>query len=291
MFDCIIIGGGPAGLTCAIYLARFNRNVIVIENGKYRNYYSQGIHGFLGYDGVKPMTLIRCARKEAAGYGVKFQRSTVTKLSEKNEYFEVNCRAEVFRSKIVVLAYGVRDILPEVRGIKKYYGRSIHHCPVCDGYEIRNKKVGLLGSPENSLNMASELKHWTQDLTILSNGVEINSRIKNKLNKSSIGFIEKKLIRAEGNGKSLKNIILSGGEKINFDALFFYSEVRSSCNIHEDIKLMTDKDSKIRVNRKMETSVNGIFAIGDITAGPQLVIAACADGAIAAIEINKKLNL
>ncbi len=289
MFDCIIIGGGPAGLTCAIYLARFQRDVLLIENGKYRNYASQGVHGFLGYDGVKPMTLINSARKEASKYGVNFYNSTVTKLKNKNKYFEVNCNNSAYKSKIIVLAYGVRDVLPEIEGLQKYYGISVHHCPVCDGYEIKNKKVGLIGNPESSIHLALELKQWTDNITILCNGKRMSNYLKTKLKKCKIDYLEMSINMIDGDNNSLKYVVLSDGEKINFDALFFCSDVLLSSNLHKDINCGMDIRKKIKVNKCRETNIKGAFAIGDITSGPQLVVTSCADGAIAAIEINKQL--
>ncbi|MEO8209412.1 MAG: NAD(P)/FAD-dependent oxidoreductase [bacterium] len=289
MFDCIIIGGGPSGLTCAIYLARFQRSVLLIENGKYRNYASQGVHGFLGYDGVKPMTLITAARKEALKYGVTFYKSTVTKLKNKNKFFEVNCDSILYKSKIIVMAYGVRDILPEIEGIEKYYGKSVYHCPVCDGYEIMNKKVGLTGNPENSIHLALELKQWTENITLFCGNNVISSYLKKKLEKNKIGVVEKSITKLAGDKNSFKYVVLSDGEKINFDAIFFCSNVLMSCKLHEDINCRMDDRNKIQVNKCRQTNIEGAFAIGDIISGPQLVVKSCADGAIAAIEINKKL--
>lgn len=291
MYDCVIIGGGPAGLTCAIYLARFKWKVLVIHNGHHRNYASVGVHGMLGYDGVKPMVLIRAARKEALKFGGNFHFGTADKIKLNEKSFNVNCENDIFTSKSVVLAYGIRDVLPDIKGIEKYYGTSVYHCPICDGYEIINKKTGVIGDPFHLINLAVQLKQWTNDIIILGNGIKTSNSLylKRKLKKNKIGIIEKSINSLNGDGKTLKYLTMADGEKINFDALFFSSSVNMSCNLHNDIKCGIDHHNKIRVSKDMETSIKGIFAIGDIVPGPQLVTTACAGGAIAAIAIDKKL--
>ncbi len=145
IYDCIIIGGGPAGLTCSLYLSRFKRNVLLIENNKTRNYASHGIHGFPGYDGIKPGILISKARKEAEKYGVNFLRDTVLEVKKSKDFFQIFLNKKKIKSRKVMLAYGVRDSFPEISNFNKFYGRQIHHCPVCDGYETSGKKTGVLG--------------------------------------------------------------------------------------------------------------------------------------------------
>lgn len=292
MYDCIIVGGGPAGLTCAIYLARFNRNVFLIENFKYRNYASQGIHGFLGYDGIKPIKLINRARKEALKYGVKFYEDTVKAVFKKNNFFEVSTGSKKFKSKKVMLAYGVRDTLPEIDNFEKYCGVSIYHCPVCDGYEVIGKKIGVLGAGKKALGMALELLQWTNQIIILTNGSKINltKDKRRKLKEYKIDVIEEKILKLQGEQKKLRNVVFESGEKLNVSSLFFTIEVKNSCSIAEDLRCKIKKtNNKIHVNKYRESSIKGVFAAGDLLAGPQLVVTACADGAIAAVEINKQL--
>lgn len=291
MYDCIIIGGGPAGLTCAIYLARFKRNTLLIEDGKYRNYASPGIHGFLGYDGIKPVELLKQGRAEASKYNVNFKKGTVTRVIRKKGFFEVLADKESVKTKKVVLAYGVKDDLPGIKGFKKFYGKNIHHCPVCDGYEVKGKRVGVIGLIDKVFEMAVELKQWTNNITVLTNGhPEGMDRIKiSKLAKSGIIVTNEKISFLKGK-ENLESIVLMNGNSIDIEAIFFSNKIENSCKIAEDLKCsLTQKHNKVIVNKNCESSVRGVFAIGDLLSGPQLVVTACSEGALAAIEINRQL--
>ena len=291
MYDCIIIGGGPAGLTCAIYLARFKRKVMLIENGKYRNYASHGIHGFPGYDGIKPAQLLKNARAEASKYNASFEKVTVTKVISGKGSFKVVSNNKSHESRKVVLAYGVTDDIPAIKGFKKYYGKNIHHCPVCDGYEVKGKRVGVIGLIDKVFEMAVELKQWTENIIVLTNGhSEGLDRYKiSKLAKFGIEVTNEKISYLKGK-EDLESIVLDSGERIDVEALFFSNKIENSCSIAEDLKCsLTKKHNKLVVNKNCETTIKGVFAIGDLLAGPQLVITACSAGAIAAIEINRQL--
>lgn len=292
MYDCIVVGGGPAGLTCSIYLARFNRSVFLIEDFKQRNYASQGIHGYLGYDGIKPKHLLNKARIEATKYGVKFHKGTVTKIIKKKAFFVISTATQNFKSKKLMLAYGVRDQFPQIKDFDKYYGKSIHHCPVCDGFEIINKKVGVIGVGKKASGMALELMQWTDQIIVLSNGNKLNitKDKRRKLIKNRIKINEEQIIKLQGSAKQLNSIVLESGKKIEIHSIFFTIDVKNSCTLAEDLRCKIEKtNNKIRVNKYGESSIKGVFAGGDLNTGPQLVVTACADGAVAAIQINKQL--
>src|SRR5687767_4376577 len=146
IYDAVIIGAGPAGLTCAIFLGRYRRRVAVIDSGKGRNYATHGVHGFLGQHGIPPGELRRRGREEAAHVGVELFEGTVSKVEKCGDHFEVTSDSGVLKGRRIVFAYGVRDIKPELPDFEAYYGRSIFHCPDCDGYEIRDKPIGVVGS-------------------------------------------------------------------------------------------------------------------------------------------------
>jgi len=292
LYDCIIIGGGPSGLTCAIYLARFSRNVLIIDSGQYRNYASQGIHGFLGYDGIKPERLLKLARKEAKSYGVNFVKGKVNKFYKRQEHWKVKIENNNFSSRKVVMAYGVKDPLPEIKGFKEYYGKYIFHCPVCDGYEVRGKTVGIVGDILKVQGMAYELRQWAARIILFTNGSKVDPGIGvyKKLKKFNIEINEEKLKSFNVKNKSGRYLISESGKIISVDFIFFATEIQNSCSLAEDLNCsINNSNNRITTNRKFETTLKGVFAVGDLAEGPQLVVTACASGAVAAIEINKQI--
>ncbi len=291
-YDCIIIGGGPSGLTCAIYLARFRRSVLVVDSRQYRNYASKGIHGYLGYDGINPSQLLKVARSEALGYGVIFLKGTANRLDKKREHWEVKVDNRKFSSKKVVMAYGIRDVLPDIKGFKKYYGKYIFHCPVCDGYEVRGKTVGIVGDVLKAQRMAYELRQWADRIILLANGGKENlsNRVRKRLKSINIEIFEEKLKSFNVKKKSGRYLISESGKIISIDFIFFATKVKNSCRLAEDLNCSINRsNNKIITNRKYETNLKGVFAVGDLVEGPQLVITACSKGAVAAIEINKQI--
>src|SRR6185369_8531229 len=170
IYDCIIIGGGPAGLTCAIFLGRYRRRVLLCDSGRPRNYASRAIHGFIGQHNIDPAELRRRGREEAIDAGVEICDCTVSKIESIGDEFCVTTTAGTMRTRRVALAYGVRDLVPEIPNITDFYPGSVYHCPDCDGYEVTGKRVGVIGHGKRVVGLALKLRQWTDELTIFVNG-------------------------------------------------------------------------------------------------------------------------
>jgi thioredoxin reductase len=292
VYDCVIIGGGPAGLTCAIFLGRYRRRVAVIDSGKPRNYASHGIHGFLGHHDIKPEVLLQKGRAEAESVGVQICKGSASKVEKVGDLFEVTTSLGVLRGRRAVLAYGVRDELPAIPRIEEFYGRSIFHCPDCDGYEISDKRVGVIGWGKRAAGLSLKLLQWTSQLTIFMNGHdrELEPDQTSKLLAETIAIKDEPIIELIGKDGILEAIVLSSGEHVPVDALFFNVGVERSCVLAEGVGCEVVQEApNVVVNEYKETSVEGVYAIGDLAAGSQLAITSAADGAIAAIAINKSL--
>jgi thioredoxin reductase len=291
-YDAIIIGGGPAGLTCGIFLARYRRPVLLLDSGKPRNYASRAIHGFLGQHDIPPLELLRRGRGEAETAGVEFCDCTASSVTKVGDIFEVETSAGLWRARRVVLAYGVRDTLPDIPNVADYYGASVFHCPDCDGYEVADRRIGVIGWGKRVVGLALKLLQWSDRITIMLDGHEREwtQEQTSKLLAESIAIRDEKVLSLEGRDGLVEAAVLSTGERVPLDAIFFTIGVARSCNLAEGLGCTVDDEhSNIVVDAHKQTSIEGIYAIGDLAAGSQLAITSAADGAIAAIAINRSL--
>lgn len=192
----------------------------------------------------------------------------------------------------IVLAYGVRDTLPDVPKIEEYYGGSVHHCPDCDGFEVSDKRVAVIGWGKPVVGLALKLLQWTNQLTILTDGHDRDwsAEHTSKLLSFGIGVKNEKVIGLEGKRPYATAAVLSTGERVAVDALFFTIGTERSCGLAEDLGCaLAEEGPCLVVDDYKQTTVEGIYAIGDLVPGSQLAITSAADGAIAAIAINKSL--
>jgi thioredoxin reductase len=292
LYDCAIIGGGPAGLTCAIFLGRYRRSVLVLDSSKPRNHASRGIHGFLGQHSIPPSDLLRRGREEAEAVGVQFVDATVSRVVPSEEGFAIESDAGTARARRVVLAYGVRDKVPDIPRFEEFYGTAIHHCPDCDGYESSDLRIGVIGSGKSAAGLALELLQWSSSIRIFTNGKSAAmTRVeKAKLAAKGIDVHLGKITALQGEEGHLRSVVLDSGEEVAVESLFFTIGVERACVLAEEMGCAVYRGKpNIRVSEHRQTSIRGVYAIGDLTPGAQLAITAAADGAVAAIEINKSL--
>ena len=291
--DAIIIGGGPAGLTCAIFLARYRRRVVVLDSGHPRNAATRGIHGFLGHHSITPAELLGRGRAEAEESGAEFCEGKATKIERVGDVFEVTTETRgVLRARRIVLAYGVRDTLPDIPEIESYYGKTVHHCPDCDGYESRNQRIGVVGWGTKVVGLALKLLQWSDDVVIFTHGQdrEWDEEEHSKLLAEQIDIKDEKVVALVGNEGRVEAAVLATGERVPVGRLFFTIKVERACTFAEDLGCeITDSTPNVVVDEHRQTTVEGVWAIGDLVEGAQLVVTAAADGAIAAIAINKSL--
>jgi thioredoxin reductase len=292
-FDAIIVGGGPAGLTCAIFLGRYRRRVLVIDDGHPRNYATRSIHGFLGHHNIAPADLLERGRAEARESGVDLTEGRVDSIERDGDVFNVTTNAgTVLRARRIVLAYGVRDTLPDIPQIASYYGITVHHCPDCDGYEARDQRIGVIGWGKSVAGLALKLLQWSDDIVVFTHGHprEWDEELHSKLLAEQIDIKDEPVIALVGKDGRIEAAVLATGERVAAQRLFFTIGAKRSTTLAEDLGCDVDPEKPdILVNEHRRTTVEGVWAIGDLAPGAQLVITSAADGAIAAIDINKTL--
>jgi thioredoxin reductase len=304
IYDCIVIGAGPAGLSAALFLARYRRRVLTFHHNSPRNLYSHGVHGFLGHHGIMPEELLARGRDEVTQHGGLIVEGCVTNVEKiADEHFRVSTGdgengeedfRQSFEARRILLATGLRDLTPDCPGFPDFYGVTVHHCPDCDGYEVSDKRVAVLSRGHEAIGFTLNLLTWTDKLTLLTNGDEgdIQAEHRAKLDRFKIPLMKERIKALEGNTetKHIERVRFEDGGALECDALFFNLGTEMSGELHEMLGCQLDEEcGLIAVDDEQQTSVPGVYAAGDITPHSQLAIVAAAEGAMAAIHIHKSL--
>lgn len=298
LYDCIIIGAGPAGLSAALFLARYLRRTLTFHHNSPRNQYAHGVHGFLGHHGIPPAELLARGRDEVITHGGLIIEACVNDVAQVSPtHFRVFAGAEgteprTFDSRRLLLATGLRDLTPDCPGFREFYGTSVHHCPDCDGYEVKDKRVAVLAHDKNAAAFTAHLLTWTTQLTLLTDQREISNQDQQKLAQLNIPIRTESVVGLEGDKSSgqLHRVVFAEGDPLECDALFFNLGTGLATNFHETLGCRLDPECDlVWVDDSQQTSVKGVYAAGDMTPFSQLAVVAAAEGAMAAIHIHRSL--
>ena len=292
-YDCIVIGAGPAGLSASLFLARYLRRTLTFHHNNPRNEYAHGIHGFLGHDGIRPLELLARGRDEVTSYGGLIIEACVDRVEKVSaEQFRVMTGEKSFEARRLLLATGLRDLTPDCPGFREFYGSSVHHCPDCDGYEVKDKRVAVLAHDDNAAGFTANLLTWTRHITLLTDGRDMSNDDRAKLSALDIALRTDAIVALEGDTstRQLQRVLFSEGEPLECDALFFNLGTELATNFHETLGCRLDPEcGLVWVDDTQQTSVDGVYAAGDITPQSQLAVVAAAEGAMAAIHIHRSL--
>lgn len=290
--DVIIVGAGPAGLSAALVLARACRRVLVFDHGHPRNASALHMHGYLTRDGIAPHDFRAFAREELARYpDVRIADVEVTSARALEGGFEVTTLDnEQFTAKKLLLATGVVDNVPDVPGLKELYGKSVFHCPYCDGYELRGQPLAVYGCDERGYGLALELTGWSDDIAIVSDGpCGIDASGLARLAKRRITVREEKVVRLEGRDGRLERIVFDSGEPLERRALFFTTGQVQRSHLADSLGCEFNDKGTVRTGPYETTHIHGLYVAGDASRAVQWVIVAAAEGAEAAYSINQDL--
>jgi thioredoxin reductase len=293
-FDIGIVGGGPAGLSAAIWSARYLHSVLLIDSGDARNWETRGINGFLGLPGIRPPELRTRGREACRSLGVDLVDAIVLRVEQPTDEEFVICLEGGGRTIVrrLLLAIGVRDVWPDIPGLDHAYGANAHVCPDCDGYESRGKKVVVIGHGRRALGMALDLTTWTNDIIICTNGRAPDldePEYCEKLDVLNIPVLTQPITRVCCEGNRIYCLMLADGMQLDTDKVFFTIGQYPADDLGVQLGCDRDDEGHIIVDPHCQTSVVNVFAAGDIIPGSQLAITAAADGATAALSMHKSL--
>ncbi|WP_053217879.1 NAD(P)/FAD-dependent oxidoreductase [Virgibacillus senegalensis] len=294
VYDCIIIGGGIAGLQASIQLGRYRDKVLVIDAEDGRSSLCRCYHNILGWpEGISGATLRRTGRRQAEALGIEFVEETVEKASKQAESFCVATEENVYQSHTLLIATGIKDHLPAFDALIPCLGISVYICPDCDGFEVLDKEVIVIGSGKAGAGMALALTNWSNQIHLINHGQQlIDEEMQSKLNEYGIQTFTEQIAEIEAEGDQFRGVKLLDGSSLEANHAFVAmggNEVRSQLAEQLGVELYKNKHILVDPRTKM-TNVENVFAAGDIVAHSEQVTIAMGDGMQAAIWIHKKIK-
>jgi thioredoxin reductase len=290
-WDCIIVGGGPAGLSAALMLGRCRRRVLVCDVGDQRNLRSHALHGYLTRDGVSPPEFLRLARAELGRYGTVECRELEIVEAVRGEGGFAVCAADGarLRTRKLLLATGVVDELPALDGLDALYGTSVHHCPYCDAWEWRDRPLAAYGEGEPATGLALSLTFWSPDVLLCTGGAALPDGDVPRLAAAGVKIREEPVRRLEGRDGRLQHIVFASGEPDRRSALFVVAGQRQRSPLAERLGCRFTDRGTVDTGTCEVTNVPGLFVAGDASKEAQFVTVAAAEGTEAAMAIHKAL--
>ncbi|MBN9240762.1 MAG: thioredoxin reductase [Micrococcales bacterium 70-64] len=281
-YDVVIIGGGAAGLSAATVLGRFRRSVLVVDAGEPRNAPAEGVHNFLTRDGMPPAELLAAGRAEAEGYGVRIERGAVTS-ARRDDGFVLGTTLGEVRARRILLASGTVDELPAVEGLAERWGHDVIHCPYCHGWEVRDRPIGVLGSPHQAMlfrQLSDRVIFFGDDDGLRERGITVVE-----------DAVEGIVVR---DGRLAA--VLAGGVEHAVEALAVATRLHARAGMLagvgiEAVEHPAGIGTHVPADPRGQTAVPGVWAAGNVTDPMAQVVVAAAQGMMAGAAINGDLVL
>ncbi|MEO8457331.1 MAG: NAD(P)/FAD-dependent oxidoreductase [Chloroflexota bacterium] len=295
LYDCLIIGGGPAGLSAAIYLARYNRSCIVIDSARGRWKSHELNENYLGFpSGIHARRLRELGRKQAARFGAQFCVSKVTDVRKQGDIFVAKAGKNTFEGRTVILATGVRDILPDIGNTEEYWGKSLFWCITCDGHKIKGAPTVVVGRTDTAAISALQFMCFTDKISLVTNCMpdkcELTDLGRQRLAKRGAPIYESAIDHVEGEDGMMRTVVLEDGTRI--EANFMFNEQGSTPRIElaKELGVKLADNGFIETDTEQRTNVPLVYAAGDVTKDfAHQIVSGAHEGATAAITANYDL--
>jgi thioredoxin reductase len=291
-FDVIIVGGSYAGLAAAMALGRALRTVLVIDSGNPCNKQTPHSHNFLTNDGKTPHEIASLAKQQLRNYKtVSFLDDLATAGIKTGTGFEVYTQTgKSFKSRKLVFATGIKDVMPPIPGFAESWGISVLHCPYCHGYEVRDQKTGIIANGDEGYEMSSLISNWTKDLTLYTNGESsISNEQRLKLEYHQIKIVAAEIDRLESKHGYIQNIVFKNGKTGKAKAIYARLPFVQHTSIPQELGCEHTPEGYVKIDPAHRTTVNGVYACGDNTTKMRTVANAVSMGTTTGLMVNKEL--
>jgi thioredoxin reductase len=293
--DVVVVGGGPAGLAAATWLARHRRDVVLVDSADYRAAQVDRSHGYLARDPQQPMEFLQTAREQLAGYStVSLRRGRVVNAARVDGCFRLTLDDDTSYDALrVVLATGVADACPDIEGFADHYGASAFHCPACDGYDAEGRDVIAYGWDEHLVGFATSLLDWARSVVVVTGGRRFagDESCVRVLDRHGVHLVQTPApVRMVGRRGELEGLELADGSVVPGSLLFFSVAHEPRTDLARALGCAVDDDGYLVIDETGETTVAGVYAAGDVVPGLQLVQVAAAKGTVAGIAAAMSLR-
>lgn len=290
ILDTIIVGGGAAGLTAAQVLGRARRAVTVVDAGAPRNAPAEHMHGYLGHDGLNPAELLAIGRREARAYGVRILSGAATGVRRDGDLIEVVVGDEVLRARTLLVATGLRDVLPQVDGVAERFGRDAIHCPFCHGYEVRDRPLAVLGgdNPAMSVHQALMIPQWSRDLVFFTNGLEVDDADRARIEARGTRIVDGAVAGLVVEDDALRAVRLADGTEIAREAVFVGPRFVPQDELLLELGAERGENGFVAAD-PLGGVLPGLWAAGNVVNPMAQVIVAAGAGSAAAAAISAHL--
>ncbi|MGL6126319.1 NAD(P)/FAD-dependent oxidoreductase [Chryseobacterium artocarpi] len=291
--DVIIIGGSYAGLSAGMALGRSLRNTLIIDNGKPCNRQTPHSHNFVTHDGKTPKEISELAKNDVEKYPtVQFYDGIVISIKRNTLGFEIETfDGEKFQARKVILASGVKDILPDIPGFAECWGISVLHCPYCHGYEVKSEETGILADGDMAYEFSKLIFNMTKNLTLFTNGkTQLTVEQIEKLKSNNINLNEDKIEKLEHENGQLQKIVFKNENNVSLKVLYAKIPFEQNVNISQSLDCKLTEQGYIQVDFMQKTTTPGVFACGDNVTMMRSVANAIAQGNFTGAMVNKELS-
>lgn len=292
MYEVIIIGGSYAGLSEAMALGRSMRNVLIIDSGKPCNRQTPYSHNFITQDGETPDAIAHKARQQVLTYNtIQLITDKAVAAAKIENGFELKTQSgEVYRSKKIIFAAGVSDIMPPIEGFAQCWGISVLHCPYCHGYEVKNMPLGIIANGDMAYEFSKMIHHWSKDLTLVCNGAStLSSEQTQKLTAINISIIEKEIMQIIQDNGQIQHIVFRDGSMQKLKTVFSRVAFEQHCPLPAQLGCTLTEEGLLHVDAFQKTNIAGIYAAGDCDTMFRAVSVAVAQGGTAGAMVNREL--